>query len=188
MLLFLQALRTRLKCRLCAAGISLLNKHLCQNAIYFCKNFCARACQVCHSPSHFPSVEGRPEKSVCFLSASRASHHQYSKSEKMAEGPSTCTWVPNTKAKSPHTVRPMYVPSFRFSRIDHPTFLIWGFLILLCSPSRPKIMNTILENIGNTPMVRINKITKAEGIQCEIRTSSLSFCRVYFFDLGIVSK
>jgi len=29
-------------------------------------------------------------------------------------------------------------------------------------------MNTILENIGNTPMVRINHITKVEGVTCEV--------------------
>lgn len=32
----------------------------------------------------------------------------------------------------------------------------------------PKIMNTILENIGRTPLVRINAITKDEGIECEV--------------------
>jgi hypothetical protein len=30
-------------------------------------------------------------------------------------------------------------------------------------------MGSILENIGLTPMVRINKIGKKEGIECEIR-------------------
>jgi hypothetical protein len=33
---------------------------------------------------------------------------------------------------------------------------------------RKKIYNNILETIGNSPMVRINKITEAEGIKCEI--------------------
>lgn len=42
------------------------------------------------------------------------------------------------------------------------------FSPFLRSVARPKIMNTILENIGNTPMVRINKIGKAEGVKCEI--------------------
>lgn len=32
----------------------------------------------------------------------------------------------------------------------------------------PKICNNILEAIGNTPIVRINNITKQEGIQCEL--------------------
>jgi cystathionine beta-synthase len=31
-----------------------------------------------------------------------------------------------------------------------------------------KILDTILENIGHTPMVRINKITEQEGIKCEL--------------------
>lgn len=30
-------------------------------------------------------------------------------------------------------------------------------------------MSNILENIGNTPLVRINKIAEAEGIECELR-------------------
>lgn len=32
----------------------------------------------------------------------------------------------------------------------------------------PKIMNSILENIGRTPLVRINNIAKDEGIECEL--------------------
>lgn len=31
-----------------------------------------------------------------------------------------------------------------------------------------KIKDSILDVIGNTPMVRINNITKAEGIECEV--------------------
>lgn len=31
-----------------------------------------------------------------------------------------------------------------------------------------KIKNTVLDCVGNTPLVRINNITKAEGIECEI--------------------
>lgn len=32
-----------------------------------------------------------------------------------------------------------------------------------------KIMPNILYNIGNTPLVKVNSITKSEGIKCEIR-------------------
>jgi len=39
-------------------------------------------------------------------------------------------------------------------------------------------MNTILENIGNTPMVRINKIQKHAGVRCEV----LAKCE--FFNAG----
>ncbi|KAG0228076.1 hypothetical protein BGW42_002426 [Actinomortierella wolfii] len=42
----------------------------------------------------------------------------------------------------------------------------------------PAILNTILEHIGNTPLVRINKIAKAEGLQCEL----LAKCE--FFNAG----
>jgi hypothetical protein len=33
---------------------------------------------------------------------------------------------------------------------------------------RKKIFNNVVEMIGNSPMVRLNKIPKSEGIQCEI--------------------
>ncbi|SAM08422.1 hypothetical protein [Absidia glauca] len=32
----------------------------------------------------------------------------------------------------------------------------------------PKIYNNILENVGRTPLVRINRIAKEEGLQCEL--------------------
>jgi cystathionine beta-synthase len=43
---------------------------------------------------------------------------------------------------------------------------------------RPAICDTILDNIGHTPLVRINKITKSEGITCEL----LAKCE--FFNSG----
>jgi cystathionine beta-synthase len=62
------------------------------------------------------------------------------------EGPAKCTWrLGASNSASPHVHIPVQ--------------------------SRPKIMDTILDNIGNTPMVRINKITQEEGIECEIRKS-----------------
>ncbi|KAI8089570.1 cystathionine beta-synthase [Halteromyces radiatus] len=42
----------------------------------------------------------------------------------------------------------------------------------------PKIFNTILENVGRTPLVRINKIGKEEGLKCEL----LAKCE--FFNAG----
>ncbi|KAG0291559.1 hypothetical protein BGZ98_002976, partial [Dissophora globulifera] len=42
----------------------------------------------------------------------------------------------------------------------------------------PAILDTILDHIGNTPMVRVNKIAKAEGLQCEL----LAKCE--FFNAG----
>lgn len=33
---------------------------------------------------------------------------------------------------------------------------------------RPKIMDNILQAIGDTPLVRINKIAKDEGLKCEL--------------------
>jgi len=68
------------------------------------------------------------------------------------DGPLKCTWHLGTKEKSPH---------------EH-----------LKPHQEPKICNTILEHIGNTPMVRINKIGKSEGVECEI----LAKCE--FFNSG----
>ncbi|KAF9122340.1 hypothetical protein BGW39_009801 [Mortierella sp. 14UC] len=42
----------------------------------------------------------------------------------------------------------------------------------------PAILSTILEHIGNTPLVRIDKIAKSEGLQCEL----LAKCE--FFNAG----
>jgi len=67
---------------------------------------------------------------------------EHSAPVKKTEGPITCTWHLGTKEKSPHGYKP--------------------------TVKNPKIMNTILEHIGNTPLVRINKITKEENLQCEI--------------------
>ncbi|GAM22449.1 hypothetical protein SAMD00019534_056240, partial [Acytostelium subglobosum LB1] len=56
--------------------------------------------------------------------------------------PSKCTWTLGTKEKSPH------------STLDTMT--------------KPKILPNILEQIGNTPMVRINNISKTAGLKCEL--------------------
>lgn len=67
------------------------------------------------------------------------------------DGPLRCTWHLNSTEKSPH---------FHYRA------------------ERPKIMQTVLEHIGNTPMVKLNKIPKAEGVECEI----LAKCE--FFNAG----
>jgi cystathionine beta-synthase len=33
---------------------------------------------------------------------------------------------------------------------------------------KPKIMDSILDNIGNTPMVRVSRLSAAEGVSCEV--------------------
>ena len=37
------------------------------------------------------------------------------------------------------------------------------------SKDRVKIMPDVLHNIGNTPLVRINKISKSAGLKCDLR-------------------
>jgi len=73
---------------------------------------------------------------------------------KPGEGPARCTWKlgPDCPTKSAHQHIPIAPPK--------------------------KILTTILDHIGNTPLVRINHITKAEGIKCEI----LAKCE--FFNAG----
>lgn len=62
---------------------------------------------------------------------------------KPEEGPKKCTWSLDTKdATSPHR------------HVERKP--------------EPKIYASILEKIGNTPLVRINSITKKEGITCEL--------------------
>jgi cystathionine beta-synthase len=63
-----------------------------------------------------------------------------------------CTWSLGTKLENPH-IRSKHGP-------------------------KPPIMNNILENIGNTPLVRINKIGASEGLRCEL----LAKCE--FFNSG----
>ena len=52
----------------------------------------------------------------------------------------------------------------------------------MCAPHRskpePKILSSILDHIGNTPLVRINKISKSAGLKCEL----LAKCE--FFNAG----
>ncbi|XP_061485437.1 cystathionine beta-synthase-like [Rhineura floridana] len=57
--------------------------------------------------------------------------------------PSRCTWKPGKSiSESPHGCVPF--------------------------PKEPKILSNILEKIGHTPLVRVNKIAKAYGLQCEL--------------------
>jgi len=58
------------------------------------------------------------------------------------EGPQKCTWHLGTTEKSPH---------------KHIKYV-----------KNTKIMSNILENIGFTPLVRVNAIAKDEGIECEL--------------------
>lgn len=70
------------------------------------------------------------------------------------EGPARCTWghPSSNPIPDPHPHNPITPP--------------------------PKIMDSILDHIGNTPLVRLNRIPKLEGIECEI----LAKCE--FFNAG----
>lgn len=63
-----------------------------------------------------------------------------------------CTWFPGTTEKNPHPSIP-YKPA-------------------------PKVLDSILQHIGNTPLVRLNKIPQAEGLECDV------FAKCEFFNAG----
>jgi len=72
----------------------------------------------------------------------RFSHDDALKDLKQGEGPAKCTWKLGAKEKSPH-----------YHEQNKP---------------RKKILSNVLEFIGNTPMIRINRIGKSEGLDVEI--------------------
>merc|ERR1712054_567050 len=45
-------------------------------------------------------------------------------------------------------------------------------------PVKPKVLDTILDHIGDTPLVRLNKIPQSMGLDCEI------LCKCEFFNAG----
>lgn len=45
----------------------------------------------------------------------------------------------------------------------------------LAIPTDEKIMDNILENLGKTPLVRLNRIPKSEGLECEGESLSCAF-------------
>lgn len=57
--------------------------------------------------------------------------------------PSRCTWQANTKTPSPHSKSP-------------------------ARKERPNVLPSILDAIGQTPMVRINRLAQEYGIQCKL--------------------
>lgn len=72
---------------------------------------------------------------------------------KSGEGPAQCKWALGVKGESPH--------------------------VHCAVKKEPKIMDSILEHIGNTPMVRLNRLCANEGdIECEV----LAKCE--FFNAG----
>lgn len=74
----------------------------------------------------------------------------------MPDTPSKCTWhLGIDPAKSPHR---------------HTSKVLTN--------SRAAALNTVLEAIGDTPLVRINKIAKSAGLKCEL------FAKCEFFNAG----
>ena len=96
-----------------------------------------------------------------------------------SDGPVRCTWTPNSKEPSPHPVQ-------RFVSV----FRLWKILIFQ-RPVKPKVLDTILDHIGDTPLVRLNKIPQSMGLDCEIRSVAscgiflmVLVCKCEFFNAG----
>ena len=71
----------------------------------------------------------------------------------LQEGPAKCTWrLGAPTSSSPHEHAPLRVEA--------------------------KILDSILEHIGNTPLVRLHRIPAAEGVQCEV------LCKCEYFNAG----
>ncbi|KAI3643467.1 hypothetical protein MP228_013022 [Amoeboaphelidium protococcarum] len=69
----------------------------------------------------------------------------------------TCTWSPNTTTeKDPHRHQ-----------------------VVECANSKKaQVCDTILDHIGNTPLVKLNKIPQSEGVQCQV------YAKCDFFNAG----
>ena len=91
--------------------------------------------------------------------------------------PHKCTWKPKTTEISPHNHDTGWVSDLD-TRASFKALLVLrgpkaqdrSAALLIYRTSRPKILPNILHAIGNTPMIRLNKIPKEEGIQCEMGT------------------
>lgn len=70
------------------------------------------------------------------------SREQFLAGFKRPDLPSRCTWAVGTEEVSPHQHRPL-VP-------------------------RPKVLETILQAVGNTPLVKLNSIPKAANLKCNL--------------------
>lgn len=70
------------------------------------------------------------------------SREQFLAGFKRPDLPSRCTWAVGTDEASPHQHRPL-VP-------------------------RPKVLQTILQAVGNTPLVKLNSIPKAANLKCNL--------------------
>ena len=73
-----------------------------------------------------------------------------------APAPLKCPWRPD-------------MPAEERARDPHPH---------VAPAPRPRILASALDAVGNTPLIRINKITEEEGVECEI----LAKCE--FFNAG----
>ena len=53
------------------------------------------------------------------------------------------------------------------------------FASSLPSQKPMKIMPNILHHVGNTPLVRLNRIGKEEGIKCDLREDLTNRCSLF---------
>lgn len=82
-----------------------------------------------------PSKEGSGSGACPVAHGPYKSLDEYRKGR--VDGPSKCTWFLGTQEKSPH---------------EH------------YRPHKAKILNTILDHVGGTPLVRVNKLAEEAGL------------------------
>ena len=61
-------------------------------------------------------------------------------------------------------------------------WLCFFFFFSFCRKPEPKILSSILEHIGNTPLVRLERLAKSEGLQCELRNVPHSIASFPFLE------
>lgn len=80
----------------------------------------------------------------------------------MPDGPPKCTWHKDADPKSsPHRKVEWLVPV--------PTYNNLNLTIFFLSRRSPKqVLPNVLQAVGNTPLVKLNKIPQSFGLECDV--------------------
>lgn len=96
--------------------------------------------QTCPMANGHSSTNGSTQNGTS--NGAAGSREQFLASFKRPDLPSRCTWAVGTEEASPHQHRPL-IP-------------------------RPKVLQTILQAVGNTPLVKLNSIPKSANLKCNL--------------------
>jgi cystathionine beta-synthase len=98
------------------------------------------------------------------------------------DAPSRCTFTINgDKSKCPHQL------GVRFVVFNKYFFLLFLFLFRQKS-LRQKIYNNVLELIGDTPLVRVNRLAHDAGVKCNLSKIIISSNSITIFCFYLVAK